>query len=284
MNIRQKIKNQIRNKGFIFPMIIVFMFLSHLIMMGLLHLNTLNLQRLEQLNQYYQSEIQTDMSFANLADTLKIDPKSFIDQLKQDIQAYKDINLKDYHNHFKSFLEQENSNLQSGIMISTDNSKLYLVYECQVFIRLPNGQSLESFENKDIEINGILLANGNIQRNNLERSDSFLKNASTLLAEEGYELLDHAHGSRQYSWHPELVFQNFTFNTGQTNIESEGEHYKICTTTNDFARKKEIQKPIIYYLLYWQTKIYQDVSGTSILTTPAVYFIDKLLGFYIMCF
>lgn len=255
------------------------MFISHLILMGLLHLNALNLQRLEQLNKYYQAEIQTNMSSTNLAEALEIDPELFIEQLKHDIQTYKDLNLKYYNDQFKPFLENENSNLQSGIMLSTDNSNLYLIYECQVFIRLPNGELIETFENKGIEINGILLPNGNIQNNEIERGDSFFENARNLFAEQDYELLDYIHGSRQYTWHPELLTQNYIFNTGHSYIESEGEAYKIHTTSNDFTRQKEIRKPIISYLLYWQTEIYQDICGTSILTTPVVYFEDKLLGF-----
>ena len=220
----------LRKRGIVLPIVIVFMLISQVVYWGILHLNQLNSQQYLQFQSYYQDEIQHVMIEDILNDVTFLSTKSLENKVLSDLSIQHEV-MKNRLNIIEWGLE-ENQVGWATLLSHNENEERIIIYRHSPYINDDsqynlNNQVFMTLKNQLINVAFIL--EQQVQRNAIK------------------------------NWIFEGLPQTlFTFNTGSILLTNQITRYQLSSQLkqSNFKRSKSKQIEHTQFLIIWQGEIY----------------------------
>lgn len=248
----------LRKRGIVLPIVIVFMLISQVVYWGILRLNQLNSQQYLQFQSYYQDEIQHVMIEDILNDVTLLSTKSLENKVLSDLSIQHEV-MKNRLNIIEWGLE-ENQVGWATLLSHNENEERIIIYRHSLYINDDSQDNCRLFET--IYCEGVLNKNGTyspfpLDNNNL--NNQVFMTLKNQLINVGFILEQQVQRNAIKNWIFEGLPQTlFTFNTGSILLTNQITRYQLSSQLkqSNFKRSKSKQIEHTQFLIIWQGEIY----------------------------
>lgn len=248
----------LRKRGIVLPIVIVFMLISQVVYWGILHLNQLNSQQYLQFQSYYQDEIQHVMIEDILNDVTFLSTKSLENKVLSDLSIQHEV-MKNRLNIIEWGLE-ENQVGWATLLSHNENEERIIIYRHSLYINDDSQDNCRLFET--IYCEGVLNKNGTYSPfplDNNKLNNQVFMNLKNQLINVGFILEQQVQRNALKNWIFEGLPQTlFTFNTGSILLTNQITQYQLSSQLKQSNFNRSISKEIDYtqFLIIWQAEIY----------------------------
>lgn len=248
------------NKALVFPMILVFFFLSQLSYMGILAIHQDKMRRFSQFEKYYQAKIQEEMVKRQIFQAEDDQYNDFEEAILASKEAMQRGLIQKYPWLSRIDLSQEDrlQVLDKSLL----DQKRYIVFRFKLFIDQKHMQACQFFR----ELNCF----GSLDQSGLpvERVASERNQASHLL-HPSYQLLKEFSYPYLASWkqRPIQANQDYYFEQGQVHLAYGPDDQSLIMTSQlyegNFQKQEELSLLSFSYLILWEAQIWQEPALTD---------------------
>lgn len=235
------------NKGSVLLIVIVFMFLSQIVYLGMLRLNQSQTQRLNNFQRYYQAQSQAALTLREL----NLNIKDRIEELELDINQFASgVMEQECPKKVDEWWYQD-----EYCGIGERNSKQIIIYVSKLYFSQENQNLVEFMQNKRVD--GIVLRDNQLyERIDFDQSLSAqtkqVQSWIDELEKEGYQVTnDYQVGYRNVFQPKENLEGTNLYNTGETSYWIDNQELVLKSLINQEIFIKHIQLDQVDYFVQW---------------------------------